>query len=143
MSKKIMVISSSLDPRLVGAVEAARALGMETVACVREEDDGSLAHADRFYLVDGNKTEELLEIAKKEKVDGVLGTWDKSVLSAAMIARELGLPGNSPDCVRTLMDKGRFRSLQRRPACSVPGILKRTQVKVWKRSVQSFTFRLL
>ena len=32
MSKKIMVISSSLDPRLVGAVEAARALGMETVS---------------------------------------------------------------------------------------------------------------
>ena len=121
MSKKIMVISSSLDPRLVGAVEAARALGMETVACVREEDDGSLAHADRFYLVDGNKTEELLEIAKKEKVDGVLGTWDKSVLSAAMIARELGLPGNSPDCVRTLMDKGRFRSLQREAGVFCPG----------------------
>lgn len=121
MSKKIMVISSSLDPRLVGAVEAARALGMETVACVREEDDGSLAHADRFYLVDGNKTEELLEIAKKEKVDGVLGTWDKSVLSAAMIARELGLPGNSPDCVRTLMDKGRFRSLQREVGVFCPG----------------------
>lgn len=120
MSKKIMVISSSLDPRLVGAVEAARALGMETVACVRDEDDGSLAHADRFYLVDGNKTEELLEIAKKEKVDGVLGTWDKSVLSAAMIARELGLPGNSPDCVRTLMDKGRFRSLQREAGVFCP-----------------------
>ena len=51
MSKKIMVISSSLDPRLVGAVEAARALGMETVACTREVDDGTLAHADRFYSV--------------------------------------------------------------------------------------------
>ena len=61
MSKKIMVISSSLDPRLVGAVEAARALGMETVACTREVDDGTLAHADRFYSVDGHKTEELLE----------------------------------------------------------------------------------
>ena len=80
-----MVISSSLDPRLVGAVEAARALGMETVACTREVDDGTLAQADRFYSVDGHKTEELLEIAKKEKIDAVLGTWDKSVLSAAII----------------------------------------------------------
>jgi biotin carboxylase len=120
MSKKIMVISSSLDPRLVGAVEAARALGMETVACTREVDDGTLAHADRFYSVDGHKTEELLEIAKKEKIDAVLGTWDKSVLSAAIIAKELGLPGNSPDCVRTLMEKGRFRALQRKAGVFCP-----------------------
>ena len=70
--------------------------------------------------VDGHKTEELLEIAKKEKIDAVLGTWDKSVLSAAIIAKELGLPGNSPDCVRTLMEKGRFRAQQRKAGVFCP-----------------------
>ena len=40
MRKKVMLMSSSLDPRLLCAVEAAKKLGMETVACVREEDNG-------------------------------------------------------------------------------------------------------
>ena len=53
------------------------------------------------------------QIAKKEKIDGVLGVWDKSVLQAAVIAKELGLPGNSPECVRQLMEKGSFRRLQK------------------------------
>ena len=72
MNKKIMLMSSSLDPRLLCAVEAAKKLGMETVACVREEDNGADAKADRWYAV-GADTEKLLEIARKERVDGVIG----------------------------------------------------------------------
>ena len=113
MSKKIMVISSSIDVRLLTAVETARELGIKTVACVREEDDVSAANADRCYALDCNDIGRLLEIAKKEKIDGVLGVWDKSVLQAAVIAKELGLPGNSPECVRQLMEKGSFRRLQK------------------------------
>ncbi|MBR0382954.1 MAG: ATP-grasp domain-containing protein [Eubacterium sp.] len=113
MRKKIMIISSSLDGRLLTGVETAGELGMETVACVREEDDPAAAHADRAYKADGNDTERLLEIAKKEEIDGVLGVWDKSALSAAIIAEELGLPGNSPECVKRLLEKGSFRKLQK------------------------------
>ena len=92
MSKKIMVISSSIDGRLLTAVETAWELGFETVACVRREDNLSAAKADRCYAANGDETERLLEIAKKEEIDGVLGVWDRSALSAAIIAEELGLP---------------------------------------------------
>ena len=120
MSRTIMVISSSLDGRLIKAVESARELGYKTVACVREEDDVSIVEADRCYAVNGEDTEKLLEIARIEDIDGVLGLWDKSVLSAAIIARELGLPGNSPECVSRLLGKGSFRQLQKEAGVFCP-----------------------
>ena len=120
MSRTIMVISSSLDGRLIKAVESARELGYKTIACVREEDDVSIVEADRCYAVNGEDTEKLLEIARKEKIDGVLGLWDKSVLSAAVIAQKLGLPGNSPECVSCLLGKGSFRQLQKEAGVFCP-----------------------
>lgn len=113
IDRTIMVISAAQDGRLIMAVEAARKLGYRTVACVREVDDVTMVNADRCYAVDGDKTEKLLEIARREDIDGVLGLWDRSVLSAAIIAKELGLPGNSPECVKLLLGKVGFRRLQR------------------------------
>ena len=121
MSKTIMVISSSLDGRLLTAVETAGKLGIRTIACVRKEDDLAAAHADRCYAVDGDETDRLLEIAKKEEIDGVLGVWDRSALSAAIIAKELHLPGNSPECIKSLLEKGRFRKLQKEVGVFCPG----------------------
>ena len=120
MSRTIMVISASLDGRLIKALESARDLGYRTVACIREEDDVSTVKADRCYAVNGENTEKLLEIAKSEGVDGILGLWDKSVLSAAIIAEKLGLPGNSPECVSRLLGKGSFRQLQKEAGVFCP-----------------------
>ena len=120
MSQTIMVISASIDGRLIKAVESARELGYRTVACVREEDDVSIVKADRCYAVNGGNTEKLLEIARCERIDGVLGLFDQSVLSAAIIAEELGLPGNSPACVRRLLGKGSFRKLQKEAGVFCP-----------------------
>ena len=123
MSKTVMIMSASLDGRLITAVDAAQEFGYKTVACVREEDDVSIVKADRCYAV-GNDTAKLLEIAKKEAVDGVLGMWDKTALPAAVIAEGLGLPGNSPGCVTSLLEKGRFRSLQKEAGVFCPGFFE-------------------
>lgn len=120
MSRTIMVISASLEGRLIKAVEAGRELGYRTIACVRKEDDVTIVDADRCYAVDGEETEKLFEIAQREKVDGVLGVWDKSVLSAAVIAQRLGLPGNSPECVQRLLGKVSFRQLQKETGVFCP-----------------------
>ena len=78
MSRTIMVISAAIDGRLIKALESARELGYRTIACVREEDDVSIVEADRCCAVNGEDTEKLLEIARKEKIDGVLGLWRSS-----------------------------------------------------------------
>lgn len=120
MNKTIMVISSSLDGRLLTAVKTAKELGIRTVACVRREDDPSKAFAHMAYQVNGDEIDKLLEIARKEKIDGILGVWDKSALSAAVIADELGLIGNSPDCINQLLKKELFRRLQKKAGVFCP-----------------------
>ena len=137
-----MVISSSLEGRLLTAVEAANKLGMETVACVREEDDIAAANADCGYAV-GDDTAKLLEIARKENVDGVLGVWDKSALPAAIIAKELGLVGNSPECVTSLLEKGRFRELQKAAGVFHPGFFKTDSSKGLKEKCAGLHYPLI
>ena len=124
MCKKIMVMSSSLDARLLYAVEEARKSGMKSVAIVREEDDPRTAGADRAYAVDAGDIDTLLKIAGKEEIDGILGLWDKTVLPAAIIAEKLGLKGNSPESLRSLLEKSRFRRLQDKAGVFHPGFLE-------------------
>ena len=129
MSKKIMIMSCSLDGRLIAAVQVANELGYETVAIVREEDDISTVDADSCFAVDGEKVEMLLDIAKKEKIDGVFGAWDKTVYAAAVIAKELGLPGNSSECVTRFLEKGSFRRLQKEAGVFCPAFLETDTVQ--------------
>jgi formate-dependent phosphoribosylglycinamide formyltransferase (GAR transformylase) len=120
MSKKVMIMSAALEGRLMTAVEAAKKAGIKTVACIRKEDDINLVNADSCYAVDNEDVDTLLAIAKKEKIDGILGMWDKCVLPAAIIAKDLGLIGNSPDSVRCLLEKDSFRKLQRKAGVYTP-----------------------
>ncbi len=143
MSKKIMVMSASIDGRLLTAVKTAKELGMETVAIVRLEDELSVPNADHCYAVDGEDTEQLLEIAKREKIDGVLGVFDKTALSAAIIADEMGLVGNSPECVRTLMEKGRFRNLQKNIGLFSPAHIESDQTEGLKEKCAGLTYPVI
>lgn len=142
MSKTIMIMSSSLDGRLLTAVETARELGIRTVACIREEDDKSCAHADKCYAV-GNDVVKLLEIAKKEAIDGVLGVWDRTALAAAVIAKELGLPGNSPECVKQFLEKNRFRSLQKKASVFCPGYFETDTNQGLKEKCEGLSFPII
>ena len=143
MSKKIMVMSSSLDGRLLTAIETAKELGIKTVACIREEDDESLAGADHCYAVGSDDVHKLLEIAKKEEIDGVLGVWDKTVLPAAIIAEELGLPGNSPECVTSFLEKSRFRRLQKNAGVFFPAFFETDTVQGLKEKCSKLHFPVI
>ncbi|MBR1873881.1 MAG: ATP-grasp domain-containing protein [Eubacterium sp.] len=143
MNKTIMIISSSLDVRLLTAVKEAKKLGIRTVACVREEDDGSLANADIYYNVNGKDTDKLLSIAKKENINGILGVWDKSALSAAIIADKLGLAGNPPDSIRALLEKGHFRRLQKESGVFCPNAFETNSTKKLTEKIAKLRFPII
>lgn len=143
MNKKIMVISSSLDGRLLTAVETAKKLGMKTVACVRREDDPDKSFAHKAYQVNGDETDRLLEIAKEEKVDAVLGVWDKSALSASIIADKLGLPGNSPECINQLLKKELFRKLQKRAGVFCPEFFETNSQDDFVKGISKLQFPII
>ena len=107
--KKLLLLGGSAQQ--IVAIETAKKLGYETVLCDYLPDNPGQFHADRFYLVSTTDREAVLEVAKREQVDGVLAyASDPATPTAAYVAQALGLPGNPYESVEILSNKDRFRA---------------------------------
>lgn len=106
--KKIMLLGGSAQQ--VVAIETAKRLGYYTVLCDYLDDNPGQFAADKFYLVSTTDKEAVLEVAKKEKIDGILAyASDPAAPTAAYVAEKLGLPGNPYESVQILCEKDKFR----------------------------------
>ena len=110
--KTLMFLCGVPDGRIETSLEKAAELGYRSVFCGEEENARVRSLADAYYITDWSDTEELIRIAKQEKIDGVVGLSDPPMLPAAKVARALGLPGSTPESLETLISKDSFRSLQ-------------------------------
>ena len=107
--KKILLLGGSWQQ--IVAIETANRLGYETVLCDYLPDNPGQFVADKFYLVSTTDKEAVLDVAEKERVDGVLAyASDPAAPTAAYVAEKLGLPGNPYDSVEILCNKDLFRA---------------------------------
>ena len=117
--KKILLLGGSAQQ--IVAIEAAKKLGYYTVLCDYLTDNPGQYHADRFYLVSTIDKEAVLQVAKDEKIDGVLAyASDPAAPTAAYVAEQLGLPTNPASAVNTLCNKDRFRKFLRENGLPTP-----------------------
>lgn len=106
--KKILLLGGSAQQII--AIETAKKLGYYTVLCDFLPDNPGQYHADKFYLVSTTEKDAVLEVAKKENIDGILAyASDPAAPTAAYVAEKLGLPGNPYESVEILCNKDRFR----------------------------------
>lgn len=106
--KKLLLLGGSAQQ--IVAIETAKKLGYHTVLCDYLSDNPGQYHADKFYLVSTTDKEAVLEVAKKENIDGILAyASDPAAPTAAYVAEKMGLPGNPYDSVEILCNKDRFR----------------------------------
>lgn len=92
------------------AIETAKELGYYTILCDFLSDNPGQYVADKFYLVSTTDKEEVLKVAKKENIDGILAyASDPAAPTAAYVAERMGLPGNPYDSVDILCNKDKFR----------------------------------
>ena len=104
MMKKVLLLGGSAQQII--AIETAKKLGYYTVLCDYLTDNPGQYHADKFYLVSTTDKEAVLDVTKKESVDGVLAyASDPAAPTAAYVAEKLGLPGNPYESVETLCNK--------------------------------------
>ena len=93
----------------VSAIECAKRLGLRTVLCDYLPDNPGQYVADVFYQKSTTDQELMLEVARAEKVDGVLSFCsDVALPSAAYVAEQLGLPTNPLPSVEVLSKKQLF-----------------------------------
>lgn len=106
--KKILLLGGSAQQ--VIAIEKAKELGYYTILCDYLKDNPGQYIADKFYLISTTEKEKVLEVAKQEKIDGILSyASDPAAPTAAYIAERLHLSGNPLDSVNVLCNKDKFR----------------------------------
>lgn len=105
----------------ITAIETAKKLGFYTVLCDYLPDNPGQFHADKFYLESTTDKDKMLEIARDEKVDGVLAyASDPAAPTAAYVCEKLGLPTNPYNSVVTLCNKDLLRAFLRENGFAAP-----------------------
>lgn len=106
--KKILLLGGSAQQ--VIAIETAKRLGLYTILCDYLSDNPGQYHADKFYQVSTTDKDAVLDVARKEKIDGILAyASDPAAPTAAYVAEKMGLPTNPYSAVEILCNKDLFR----------------------------------
>ena len=110
--KKLLVLGGAITQ--VPLIRAAKEAGLYVVLCDWTTTNPGIPIADKHYQVSTLDLEAVLEVAKLEKVDGVISNSEPAMHNVAVVAEQLGLVGNSPLAVDVLDSKYKFRELQRK-----------------------------
>ncbi|MBE6283189.1 MAG: ATP-grasp domain-containing protein [Mediterranea massiliensis] len=143
--QKILLLGGSAQ-QLV-AIRAAKELGFYTVLCDYLPDNPGQYEADVFYQVSTTDVDAIYEVAKKEKVDGILAyASDPAALPAAIVCERLGLRTNPAKSVEILGLKHPWREFLKNNgfACPKAATFSPTiKVDELKDLVQEFKFPIV
>lgn len=118
--KTIMIICIAPVEQLQPAIDEAVSLGYRIVFCGDKMYPFEVVPVERRYQIRWDDTERITEIARAEKVDGILAEVPACAPYAAMAARKLGLSCNSPEGLAALNNKSSFRSILKRAGVFCP-----------------------
>lgn len=91
-------------------VRKAKAMGLRVICFAWADGAVCAEECDRFYPISIVEKEKILEICRREHVDGVTSiASDVAVPTMAYVADKMGLPGNSVESARKSTDKYAMR----------------------------------
>ena len=111
MKKKLAVICASPDQ--IPLVNKAKEMGIETYCFAWDKGNYSVCkeYADHYYPISILEKEQILEVCKKVKIDGVVSVLDEyAVPTVAFVAENMGLTGNR--YVDTLITSNKYKARQ-------------------------------
>lgn len=135
--KKILLLGGSTQQ--VPAIECATKQGYYTILCDYLPDNPGQHFADKFYCVSTTDKEAILEVAEKEKVDGVVAyASDPAAPTAAYVAEKMGLPTNPHKSVELLTNKDQYRAFLADHNFYTPKARGYSSVEEAKREIENF-----
>lgn len=140
--KKILLLGGSTQQ--IPAIELANEQGYYTVLCDYLADNPGQDYAKKFYCVSTTDKDAILEVAKNEKVDGVVAyASDPAAPTAAYVAEKLGLPTNPYKSVEILAFKDKFRDFLRENNFNCPKAKGFSSFENAKKEIIEFTFPVM
>ena len=143
MSRTLLLLGGS-EQQIV-AIDKARELGYRTVLCDYLPDNPGQHHADVFYQVSTTDMDAVLEVARTERIDGVVAyASDPAAPTAAYVADVLGLPGVPLSTADSFCQKHLFRRFLSEHGFNVPwSVALSADETAWGEVVASLSFPLL
>ena len=109
--KKLLFLGGALFQ--VPALACAKRLGCHVILVDYDPLVPGRPYADVFAQLSTTDKENILELAKEHRIDGVMTyASDSSVSSVAYVAQQLHLPGNPPAAAEIIRRKDLFREFQ-------------------------------
>ena len=108
--KKLLVLGASLYQ--LDVIEAGLELGHEVLTLDNRPSNPGHKRASKSFIVDTTDKEAVLEVARKESIDGVIAfATDVALQATGYLVDEMDLVGPSFSAAETLTEKLRFRAL--------------------------------
>lgn len=108
--KKIVILGGG-DNQLP-LIKAASELGYYVIIIDSRTDVAGKRYASAYYMEDATNYDVVINICKREHIDGIVSNSEYTVSIANKVATELSLNGNSMECIEKLQSKALFRKLQ-------------------------------
>lgn len=119
MKEKIAVIGAN-EP-LIPFYRQAKALGYEIIGIAIEKGAVCKKYCDRFYPVSFADKDDVVDVCRKEKVDGIISFSLESALpTVAYVANKLGLVSNSEENIKLTQSKFAQRQALEKAGIPVP-----------------------
>lgn len=139
---KLLLLGGSQQQ--ITAIEKARSMGFYTVLCDYLPDNPGKFTADKYYCISTTDEKSVLDVAKKENVDGVLAyASDPAAPAAAYVSEKLGLFTNPYESVKILCSKDKFRSFLKENDFCVPRAKGYSQLFEAKREINEFNMPVI
>lgn len=124
-NEKLLILGAGINQ--VPIINKAKQFGLFTVVASIDGHYPGFKLADKAYKTNILDKEELLNIAQKEKIDGVITDQnDLAVPSVAYIAEKLGLPGIGYECALNFTNKLLMKKTCEEVGIPVPRYIKAT-----------------
>lgn len=102
-------------------IREAKAKGLYVIICDYLPDNPGRHLADEYHNISTTDKQAVLSLAKAVQANFVIAyASDPAAPVAAYVAEQLGLPGNSFQCVQTLAEKDRFRNFLKKHHFNTP-----------------------
>lgn len=140
--KKIMLLGGSLQQ--IPAIEYSKKMGYETILCDYLVDNPGQYVADKFYNVSTTDKDLILDISKKERIDGIVAyASDPAAPTAAYVAEKLNLPTNPFKSVEILAYKDKFREFLQENSFNSPKSGSYNSYETLYSDIEKFSFPVL
>ena len=139
--KKILVLGANHEQ--IQLIQAAKREGYYVIVCDYAIDHPGISFADKHYAVNYLDTDAVLNVAKQEKIDGVIGNSDPAMPIVAYVAEQLGLVGNTQESVNSFTSKNAFRVFQEQIGIYCPKHIETNDYSEIERVIDSFDYPII